>query len=186
LAIGDVHGCLTALDTLLGFVRPGPADQLVFLGDYIDRGPDSKGVLDRLLELRRKFDVVNLRGNHEVMMLAAATGWDNFRFWRACGGVEALESYAGPDGAGTLDDIPDAHWHFVENRCVDWYETESHVFVHANLHPDFPLGNQPTDCTVRTGRARQWSVATANSATGFRSNSSGPCASTPGPTATAG
>ena len=60
LAIGDVHGCLTALDTLLGFVRPGPTDQLVFLGDYIDRGPDSKGVLDRLIELRRSRDVVCL------------------------------------------------------------------------------------------------------------------------------
>lgn len=145
LAIGDIHGCLTALDTLLGFVRPGPADQLVFLGDYVDRGPDSKGVLDRLIELRRKHDVVNLRGNHEVMMLAAANGWDDFRFWRACGGADALESYAGPDGAGTLDDIPDAHWQLIGERCVDWYETETHVFVHANLNPELPLGEQSTD-----------------------------------------
>lgn len=145
LAIGDVHGCLTALDTLLGFVRPGPADQLVFLGDYVDRGPDTKGVLDRLLELRRRYDVVTLRGNHEVMMLAAATGRDDFRFWRSCGGAEALESYAGPDGAGTVDDIPDAHWQLVGQRCVDWYETETHIFVHANLNPDLPPGEQPTD-----------------------------------------
>lgn len=145
LAIGDVHGCLTALDTLLGFVRPGPADQLVFLGDYIDRGPDSKGVLDRLIELRRTHDVVTLRGNHEVMMLAAAAGWDNFRFWRACGGAEALESYAGPNGAGTLDDIPEPHWHLVVDRSVDWYETDTHVFVHANLQPDLPLADQPTE-----------------------------------------
>src|SRR5437588_408890 len=69
LAIGDIHGCLTALDTLLGFVRPGPDDQLVFLGDYIDRGPDSKGILDRLVELRKSGTVVCLRGNHEIMML---------------------------------------------------------------------------------------------------------------------
>src|SRR4051812_45545776 len=103
LTIGDVHGCLTALDTLLGFVRPTAADQVVFLGDYIDRGPDSKGVLDRLIELRRSLDVVCLRGNHEVMMLAAATSWDGYQMWRACGGAEALESYAGPDEVGTLE-----------------------------------------------------------------------------------
>lgn len=145
LAIGDVHGCLTALDTLLGHVRPTPDDQLVFLGDYIDRGPDSKGVLDRLIELKRSRDVVCLRGNHEVMMLAAATGFDGFRFWCACGGAEAMESYAGPDGVGTLDDIPDSHWHFIEHVCVDWYEADAHVFVHANLHPGLPLKEQPTD-----------------------------------------
>ena len=74
LAIGDVHGCLTALDTLLGFVELRPTDQLIFLGDYVDRGPDSKGVLDRLIELRRLHEVVFLRGNHEVMMANAGRG----------------------------------------------------------------------------------------------------------------
>ena len=145
LSIGDIHGCLTALDTLLGFVRPMAADQLVFLGDYIDRGPDSKGVLDRLIDLRRTFDLVCLRGNHELMMLAAATNWDGYQMWRACGGAEALESYAGPDGVGTLEDIPDAHWNLLEGRCVDWYEADSHIFVHANLHPGLALKDQPTD-----------------------------------------
>src|SRR6476646_6510 len=94
LAIGDVHGCLTALDTLLGFVQPTPDDQLVFLGDYVDRGPDSKGVLNRLIELQRTGSAVFLRGNHEIMMLGARNGRDDFRFWFACGGAEALESYA--------------------------------------------------------------------------------------------
>ena len=145
LAIGDVHGCLTALDTLLGFVRPGPDDQLVFLGDYVDRGPDTKGVLDRLIELRRTGQVVCLRGNHEVMMLAAREGWNDYRFWMTFGGVEALESYAGPDGVATLDDVPESHWHFLRRLCIDWYETETHVFVHANLHPELPLDGQPTD-----------------------------------------
>src|SRR5215213_8913544 len=144
LAIGDIHGCLTALDTLLGFVRPGPDDQLVFLGDYIDRGPDSKGVLDRLVELKKSGPIVCLRGNHEIMMLGARQGRDDYRFWLACGGLEAMESYAGPDGVAALDDIPEAHWSFVRHGCVDWYETESHIFVHANLHPDKALDEQVT------------------------------------------
>lgn len=146
LAIGDVHGCLTALDTLLGFVRPGPADQLVFLGDYVDRGPDSKGVLDRVIGLKLAGQTVCVRGNHEVMMAAAANGRDDFRFWRACGGMEALESYALPNGIALLEDIPEAHWHFLNRGLVDWYETDTHIFVHANLHPDLPLADQRTEC----------------------------------------
>jgi Calcineurin-like phosphoesterase len=144
LAIGDVHGCLTALDTLLGFVQPTSDDQLVFLGDYVDRGPDSKGVLNRLIELQRSHQVVFLRGNHEIMMLGARNGRDDFRFWFACGGAEAMESYARPNGIVTLDDIPGSHWQLLE-RCVDWYETDTHIFVHAGLHPDLPLDQQPTE-----------------------------------------
>ena len=53
LAVGDVHGCSTALDALLAAVNPTPDDLLVFLGDYVDRGPDSRGVIDRVLALRR-------------------------------------------------------------------------------------------------------------------------------------
>jgi Calcineurin-like phosphoesterase len=144
LAIGDVHGCLTALDTLLGFVRPSPADQLVFLGDYVDRGPDTKGVLDRLIELKRTGQALFLRGNHEVMMQYASEGHE-VRFWLSCGGREAVESYARPNGIALMEDIPEHHWHFVRKGLVDWYETETHLFVHANLHPDLPLDRQSTE-----------------------------------------
>lgn len=144
LAIGDIHGCLTALDTLLGFIQPRPDDQLVFLGDYVDRGPDSKGVLDRLIELKRSQDMICLLGNHEVMMVLAGQGQE-VRFWLSCGGKEALESYARPNGIALLEDIPQAHWRFVQSACTDWYETPTHVFVHANLQPDIPLKEQGTE-----------------------------------------
>jgi serine/threonine protein phosphatase 1 len=144
LAIGDIHGCLTALDTLLGFVQPQPDDQLVFLGDYVDRGPDSKGVLNRLVELRRTGRVVCLRGNHEVMMAIAGDGRE-VRFWLACGGQEAMESYALPNGIWFIEDVPEEHWQFIREICVDWYETGTHIFVHANLHPELPLAKQTTD-----------------------------------------
>ena len=145
LAIGDIHGCLTALDTLLGFLQPTPDDQLVFLGDYVDRGPDSRGVLNRLIELKKTGQVVCLRGNHEIMMLGATQGRDDFRFWLTFGGAEAMASYARPSGIVTLDDIPDAHWQFIRHGLVDWYETDTHIFVHANLHPDKPLDEQISD-----------------------------------------
>jgi len=141
LAIGDIHGCSKALDTLLQFVRPAPEDQIVTLGDYIDRGPDSRGVLDRLIALRATGRLIALRGNHELMMIGAATSFSAQEFWLAVGGREALASY----GPGGLQDIPDEHWRFVEKHCVDWHETDRHFFVHANAMPDLPLSEQPSE-----------------------------------------
>src|SRR4051812_40922994 len=69
LAIGDIHGCSKALDALLALVKPGPQDQIVTLGDYVSRGPDSRGVVDRLVRLSKGGRLVALRGNHEQMMM---------------------------------------------------------------------------------------------------------------------
>lgn len=142
LAIGDIHGCSRALDGLLGLVQPRPQDLVIALGDYVDRGPDSAGVLDRLLQLRDRCRLVALKGNHEEMMLKARDGLE-VRGWLLCGGRETLASY-GPEG-GAIDelDIPEAHWDFMENVCIDWYETDSHFFVHANVYPDMVLEDQP-------------------------------------------
>jgi len=158
LAIGDMHGCLTALDRLLAEVAPQPDDLVVTLGDYVDRGPDSKGVIDRLLELGRHCTVLPLRGNHEVMMLRARRAWQEAERWRsdpalrlrrdvtgeerewlACGGREAVASYG-----KSLADVPETHWRFIEETCQDWFETATHIFVHANLYPDCPLAEQPS------------------------------------------
>jgi serine/threonine protein phosphatase 1 len=141
LAIGDIHGCSAALDHLLKLVRPGPDDRLVFLGDYVDRGPDSRGVLDRLIRLHAGGRVVALRGNHEIMMLAARQDDEARRAWLSVGGRPALASY-GP--GATLDDVPAVHWRFMEQDCVDWYETDTHIFVHAQLDPGLALEDQPS------------------------------------------
>jgi serine/threonine protein phosphatase 1 len=145
LAIGDIHGCLTALDTLLGFVQPTADDRLIFLGDYVDRGPDSKGVLDRLIELKRSREIVCLRGNHEVMMLRARHGPDEFRLWMSVGGNETLDSYATPGAELSIAMIPANHWTLIEQHCRDWLETATHIFVHADLHPELPIAEQPSE-----------------------------------------
>jgi serine/threonine protein phosphatase 1 len=142
LAIGDVHGCSTALGLLLETVGPRPEDTVVVLGDVIDRGPDSRGVIDRLLRLRDRTKLVVLQGNHEQMMLEARRGPEALRAWLICGGKQALASY-GAGGSGTLDDVPDSHWEFLE-QTRDWYETERHLFVHANLAPNLPMEEQPS------------------------------------------
>ncbi|MBC8104483.1 MAG: serine/threonine protein phosphatase [Cytophagales bacterium] len=139
LVIGDIHGCSTALETLLAFVAPLPTDTLVTLGDYVDRGPDTCGVLERLITLSKTHHLVALRGNHELMLLDAR---DDRRIslaeWRKFGGDATLDSYQ-----GSLDGIPDTHWSFIEQQCVDCWETETHFFVHANAYPDLPLYEQP-------------------------------------------
>ena len=141
LAIGDIHGVSAALDALMELVRPTPDDVLVFLGDYVDRGPDSKGVLDRLLAWSQTLQLVCLRGNHELMMLDARSGRDELRMWLSVGGLQALASY-GRGGRATLDDVPEEHWNFLEERCGDYFETDTHIFVHANLDPSLPLAHQ--------------------------------------------
>ena len=143
LAIGDIHGCSTAFDTLLSAVKPQPNDQIITLGDYVDRGPNSKGILNRLMALHKTGQLVALRGNHELMMLAARFHRRDESVWRCRGGKETLVSYSKSNRAGKLKDVPDRHWHFIENVCVDWYETDKHFFVHANAHPDVPLAEQP-------------------------------------------
>lgn len=71
LAIGDIHGCSRALDALLAVVKPRPDDLLITLGDYVNRGPDSRGVVERLVSLHRAGHLIALTGNHEQMMLEA-------------------------------------------------------------------------------------------------------------------
>jgi serine/threonine protein phosphatase 1 len=144
LAIGDIHGCSQALDALLAEVQLRPDDHLVTLGDYVDRGPDSAGVLDRLLALRNTNHLVPLRGNHDWMMVQARTRWDESSLnWLLCGGQKTLESYRERGDSGTLDDVPPEHWDFLENGLRDWYETETHIFVHGCVCPDMDMADQP-------------------------------------------
>lgn len=151
LAIGDIHGCSIAFDALLDSVKPQPNDQIITLGDYVDRGPDSKGVIDRLMTLHKTGQLTALRGNHEVMMLQVrystalpkAIRHQQKSEWLGKGGDATLASYSQSGKVGKLADIPEAHWHFIENVCVDGYETQTHFFVHANACPHLPLADQP-------------------------------------------
>lgn len=86
IAIRDTHGCSIALKTLLETIRPTMADTIITLGDYIDRGPDSRGVLDLLLALRDECTFVPLMGNHEEMFLAARESRSELQFWLKFGG----------------------------------------------------------------------------------------------------
>ena len=106
IAIGDTHGCSLALASVLRALRPSQEDTLVVLGDFIDYGLDSKGVLDLLIDLEGRCRLVPLLGNHEEMILAARRSREALEFWLDCGGVATLDSY----GFGArLVDIPERH-----------------------------------------------------------------------------
>jgi serine/threonine protein phosphatase 1 len=144
IAIGDIHGCSTALAALLELFEIQPGDTLITLGDYVDRGIDSKGVLDFLIALKDRFRLIPILGNHDEMMLHAKDGRSDFQFWLNCGGDAALDSYG---STGQLEQIPAAHFRFLE-RCWLFFETDTHFFVHANYKPDLPL-NRQDDHTLR-------------------------------------
>ena len=143
IAIGDVHGCALALVALLETIRPRLDDVIVTLGDYVNRGPDSQGVLDRLIELERWCRLVPILGNHDQTLLAALAGEPRaLSDLLDMGGGATLASY----GAGRITEadlvrIPPAHRAFLE-RCRDYYETETHIFVHAQYDPYSPMDDQ--------------------------------------------
>ncbi|MEN6405980.1 MAG: metallophosphoesterase [Thermoguttaceae bacterium] len=139
LAIGDIHGCSAALDAVLNLIDLRPDDTLVTLGDYVDRGPDSRGVIERLLALRRRCRLVSLLGNHDEMLLRVHDGQRQIYIdWLLYGGNATLESY------DTLqpEDIPAEHIAFLRD-CRLYHETAGHFFVHGSYLPDVPLADQP-------------------------------------------
>jgi serine/threonine protein phosphatase 1 len=142
LAIGDIHGCQTALTRLLREVGPRPEDRLVFLGDYIDRGPDSRGVIDHLLVLAGTCTTVFLRGNHEVMILDARDESLKSNLWENYGGLEAVASYGCTLVQDWVSAVPESHWRFFEHTAR-FFETDKCIFVHACLDAGLDMADQP-------------------------------------------
>jgi serine/threonine protein phosphatase 1 len=93
IAIGDFHGCSVALDTLLDGIAPGPEDVIVTLGDYINRGSDSRGVLDRLIRLSQQCHLIPVLGNHDQMLLDVRSGKHPIYWLLEIGGTTTLDSY---------------------------------------------------------------------------------------------
>lgn len=152
LAIGDIHGCYRSLDLLLSLVAPTCDDVLVTLGDYVDRGPRSQHVIDRLMELDQSHQLFPLRGNHEIMMMAARNGVTDARRWMLSGGSETLDSYNGPNGRiAQLGDVPKKHWEFLSERLLPYWETNGFIFVHASVEPQLPMSKQSETFLYWTG-----------------------------------
>jgi serine/threonine protein phosphatase 1 len=144
LATGDIHGCNGALTALIEAVKPTHDDTLITLGDYIDWGPDSSGVIGRLLRVAKHTNLVPLLGNHEQSMLEARSSPARLKSWLKIGGDATLQSYLRGSDVGTLANVPAAHWKFLES-CRNYYEGRRHFYVHANAYPRVALDQQPVN-----------------------------------------
>jgi serine/threonine protein phosphatase 1 len=144
IAIGDIHGCLAAFEALLGAIRPQPDDTIVTLGDYVDRGSDCRGTIERLLTLGRQCRLIPLLGNHEEMMLAVYDGHHELYVeWLMFGGSATIESY----GVEQPEDIPPTHIEFLRG-CRLIHETPRHFFLHGNYQADLPLSKQSREMVI--------------------------------------
>ncbi len=147
-AIGDIHGCLSKLEDLIGKLDPTPEDTLIFLGDYIDRGADSRGVVDFLLGLSSSVPCIFLRGNHEDMFLNYLEFGTNETLYFANGGVSTLVSYGAAVGRRSQREmvlaLPEPHRDFFAS--LRWhFEDQSYIYVHAGVIPQVPFAQQPRD-----------------------------------------
>ncbi|MDB9741515.1 serine/threonine protein phosphatase [Akkermansiaceae bacterium] len=142
LAIGDIHGCLNALKELVEKVNLQPQDTLITLGDYVDRGTHSKGVIDYLIELREKCNLITLQGNHEELMDKAFSESEmDMMMWFNVGGLATMYSYQREADIPEVPEIPEAHWDFID-ACLPYHETDTHIFVHGGLKPEVDIESQ--------------------------------------------
>ncbi|MCC3303867.1 metallophosphoesterase family protein [Sneathiella sp. HT1-7] len=159
--IGDIHGRKDLLSSLLERIaadqaqRKEMAAHLIFLGDYVDRGPDSSGVLDMLIELKKSdMNVITLKGNHESAMTSFLQGPMRGKRWLHYGGDATLRSY-GIDlplaamteekireaGKKLKKNLPDSHLQFISSLEAS-YMMGDYLFVHAGIEPDRALDDQ--------------------------------------------
>jgi serine/threonine protein phosphatase 1 len=141
-AIGDIHGCYDQLTALLGRIPIDWAnDKLVFMGDYIDRGPKSYEVVEHLIGLQDVHPgIVFLKGNHEQMLADYLSGKDRVTYLYN-GGQQTLESYLKHLTPKATHVIPDRHLRFFESLVL-FHETDSYIFVHAGMRQKVPLDQQ--------------------------------------------
>ncbi|MCW3075144.1 MAG: hypothetical protein JWP69_2213 [Flaviaesturariibacter sp.] len=136
-AIGDIHGCNATFQLLLAKLNLSLRDTLYCLGDYIDRGPDSKGVIDTILNLREQgFTVHTLRGNHEQLLLDARESYSNNRLWLNNGGDTTLKSF----GIKNINNLPERYTAFFQ-QTEHYLLAGNVILVHAglNFNADDPL-----------------------------------------------
>lgn len=145
--MGDIHGRLDLLEAALAAIERhahGVSARTVFLGDYVDRGPDSRAVVERLMSLQADGGVVCLKGNHEALMVQAFTDGrrGDFARWRAYGSGPTLRSYGVAEAIeAPADQVPRDHIRWMAGLPLTTADPQR-VYVHAGLSPRKPLHAQ--------------------------------------------
>mgnify|MGYP002771633400 FL=1 len=141
IGISDIHGEYEKLCAVIDNIAPQKEDTIVFMGDYIDRGPKSREVVDRLIELEDECNCVYLIGSHEYAMLhAKSDDYYNYLFWNY-GGDATVKSY------GSFDNIMKIHGDFFNN--LKFYHIQNgYMFIHAGVRIGVPLEQQSEEDMV--------------------------------------
>lgn len=146
--IGDIHGCSKTFKKMVQEkISPNKRDVLCCVGDYIDRGPDSKGVIDYIMELRNEgFQVFTLRGNHEQMLLDSTKSVNDAWLWMMNGGRGTLDGFH----VNAVDEIESRYMEFFKHTHLFW-ETNEFIAVHAglNFEADNPLNDKESMLWIR-------------------------------------
>jgi serine/threonine protein phosphatase 1 len=140
--VGDIHGCFDKLCALMGKIPINYAqDQLIFIGDYIDRGQSSVDVVDYLMGFKKRVPgTLFLKGNHEDMLHNYLDGSDRFTYMLN-GGQRTLDEYLKRSNNAKAFPIPSEHLEFFNSLHL-YYQTEDYIFVHAGLREKVPLESQ--------------------------------------------
>ena len=140
IAIGDIHGEIEKLNSLLDKLNLQAGDKVIFLGDYIDRGLNSKAVIERVLDLSKKIECVFLKGNHEDMLLKTkiTQSQDDIEHWLLSGGISTYDNY------GDYPAIFNTHGKFLDSLKL-YHIEQNYMFVHAGINPKKELSEQTKD-----------------------------------------
>lgn len=145
LVVSDIHGDIRKFEDVLKQASYNPKeDQLILLGDYIDRGPHSRDVVAKVKELVEEDGAIAIKGNHDDMFIRSRYEERALELWEINGASSTLKSYE-----GRLEEM-EKHRDWLEDNLRLYYETEEYIFVHAGLHPHTPLKAQEKDTMLWT------------------------------------
>ncbi|MCB0643844.1 MAG: serine/threonine protein phosphatase [Phaeodactylibacter sp.] len=151
-AISDIHGCLRSFKALLQKIGLNTSDELYLLGDFVDRGPDSKGVIDYVLDLQAQgYSIFCLRGNHDHRFIQSKNDFEIRHSWYRWGGKQTLDSF-GLRHMYLIHHIPQHYWDFL-NGLPYYLEVDNYLLVHAGVNFGHP---QPLDDTHALMYLRYW------------------------------
>ncbi|WP_181350891.1 metallophosphoesterase family protein [Thalassobacillus sp. CUG 92003] len=137
LVISDIHGEIHKLEAVLDKAAYRPdEDQLILLGDYVDRGPQSREVVAKVKQLVEEDGAIAIKGNHDDLFIRSKYDEQAMELWEINGAASTLKSYE-----GNYEELKE-HQEWLEHNLLLYYETDEYIFVHAGLLPNKPLAEQ--------------------------------------------